>query len=120
MPRSADRSWIYCSPRCRRVVKDHNRRTRKLGGVVETISLVAIFDRDGWRCHLCGEDVDRELSGHDPGMASLDHIIPVSDPSYPGHTAANVALAHLRCNMDKGNRVTEADWELHRRLLAAG
>jgi 5-methylcytosine-specific restriction endonuclease McrA len=36
--------------------------------------------------------------------ASLDHIIPISkDPD--GHRRANVRLAHLRCNIKRGNRV---------------
>jgi 5-methylcytosine-specific restriction endonuclease McrA len=33
---------------------------------------------------------------------SLDHIVPVSLGGT--HTWANVQLAHLRCNVSKGNR----------------
>lgn len=43
-------------------------------------------------CHLCGQ----------PGATSVDHVVPISkggtsDPS-------NLAPAHLKCNVSKGNK----------------
>jgi 5-methylcytosine-specific restriction endonuclease McrA len=50
---------------------------------------------------------------HGPFSASLDHIIPYAIPGCPGHVWANVALAHLRCNISKNDRVQPADWNLY-------
>jgi 5-methylcytosine-specific restriction endonuclease McrA len=83
------------------------------------VRLADIFERDKWHCHLCGQPVDKSLAGHHPLMASLDHIIPVSDPGYPGHVAANLALAHLICNTSKGARARAEDWARYR-LLSKG
>jgi hypothetical protein len=57
---------------------------------------VAIIERDGLICGLCGGDVER-------GDVHIDHIHPVAlggsdDPS-------NLQVAHATCNMAKGARV---------------
>jgi 5-methylcytosine-specific restriction endonuclease McrA len=70
------------------------RRARQRNApLVEHINRLAIAERDGWRCHICGKAVTRKTM-------SLDHLIPLflGGP----HTAANVALAHLRCNQRRG------------------
>lgn len=33
----------------------------------------AVFDRDGWRCQLCGGDIDAENKWPRPFSASLDY-----------------------------------------------
>lgn len=119
IPREAHRSFIYCTERCRRLVGKHIRRNRQAGAPAEPVRLADIFERDGWRCHLCGLPVDKGLADHHPMMASLDHVIPVSDPGYPGHVAANLALAHLICNTSKGGRARPEDWDRYR-LLSKG
>lgn len=68
----------------------------------EPISIGALGNRDGWRCHLCGMKVDARRKHPDPMSASRDHIIPVSLGG--DGSRANQALAHLRCNLSKGNR----------------
>lgn len=78
------------------------RRARKRGADAERVLSAEIFDRDGWRCGLCGGQVDRRLSYPDPMSASLDHILPLSIGG--AHTRANVQLAHLVCNTRKNNR----------------
>jgi hypothetical protein len=62
-----------------------------------------IYKRDGWRCQLCDGKVDRRLKFPHPRSPSIDHVIPIAC----GGTdeAANVQLAHFRCNVSKGNRV---------------
>lgn len=61
-----------------------------------------IFERDGWRCHLCGQPVERIGNRRNPDGATIDHVVPLSR----GGTdePENVATAHWRCNRDKGNR----------------
>lgn len=61
-----------------------------------------IFDRDGWICQICGDDVDRSASWPDPRSASLDHIIPLSRGGT--HIRENAQCSHFQCNVRKGGR----------------
>ncbi len=106
----------YCDHRCFDRAARHIRRARQRGGPSEQFSPLAIFERDGWICHICNKPIDRHLKGRQPMVASLDHLIPVSHPLFPGHLASNVAAAHLSCNIAKRDRVTVEDVELHRQL----
>lgn len=78
------------------------RRARKAAAEIEVVEPLYIFERDNWRCHLCGKTVDRHLNGRHPLGPTLDHVIPLSRGGE--HSRANVALAHRRCNTRKGNR----------------
>ena len=69
---------------------------------IESVDPVYIYERDKWRCHLCGGQVDRLLSGNDRMGPTLDHVVPLSKGGE--HSNANVALAHRICNIRKGNR----------------
>lgn len=81
---------------------DQRRRARKAGAVTEKFATFEIFERDEWQCGICVEAVDKSLKYPDPRSPSLDHIIPLS---FDGdHTRANVRLAHLICNIRRGNR----------------
>jgi 5-methylcytosine-specific restriction endonuclease McrA len=55
----------------------------------ENVNLLAVAQRDRWRCHICKQRVRRK-------DWSLDHLIPLSRGG--PHTYANVALAHQLCN----------------------
>lgn len=67
-----------------------------------------IFERDGWRCYLCGKPVKRTARRTDPDGATIDHVVPLSrgGPDAPG----NVATAHSRCNREK--RAQSVDYQL--------
>lgn len=114
--KGAHRAVTYCSVRCSRLVQRHTRRNRQAAAPMDVVRLADVFERDGWQCHICALPVDRMLANHHPMMASLDHVIPVSDPGYPGHVAANLALAHLICNVSKGGRARPEDWARYTRL----
>lgn len=107
---------LYCSPRCNTLSNVTVRRARLLSLPVEQISYFAVFERDNWICHLCGHTVISDVLWPDLDSPSLDHIIPVSVPGCPGHIWANVALAHLGCNISKNNRVRPEDWNLYHSL----
>lgn len=69
-----------------------------------TVTREWLARRDGNTCHLCLAEIDFSIEYPHAMSASTDHVIPVSlggtsDPE-------NLALAHLVCNMRKGNRVT--------------
>lgn len=67
-------------------------------------SAAEIAQRDGTDCSLCGEPVDMTLTRADGVMcASVDHVYPYSLGG--SNDAENLALAHLKCNQLKLNRV---------------
>lgn len=82
--------------------KNHARRSATRGVGVERIDVQAVYERDGWRCHLCRRVVDRGLVYPHPQSASIDHLVPLSRGG--AHEPANVALAHLSCNRRRGTR----------------
>lgn len=79
------------------------RRAQKLGTQTESIDNRRVFERDEWTCGICASPVDAVLTYPDPMSPSLDHIQPLSLSGT--HTYDNVRLAHLRCNVGRGNRV---------------
>lgn len=74
----------------------HLRRARLAGAVGnQPFTRAEIWERDAGKCHLCGKSCDAQ-AWH------LDHLIPISrgGPNAPW----NVAVAHPRCNLSRGNR----------------
>ena len=95
---------IYCNDDCKRKVTAHRKRAIKYdNGPVEFIGPDLVYKRDGWVCGICGEPVNKDLGYPDPESASLDHIIPLATGGT--HTWDNVQLAHLRCNVEKRDRI---------------
>jgi hypothetical protein len=101
-----------CSVKAQAEVYRRNTTTRRAlrvtNGNVETINPKEIFERDGWRCQLCGKKVDKRLyktkgTAMHSSAPSLDHIIPISRGGE--HTKANVQCACYLCNCRKGNKV---------------
>jgi 5-methylcytosine-specific restriction endonuclease McrA len=82
-----------------------SRRAQEVATATEPIDVAAVFDRDGWVCGICWQDVDPALQHPDPHSASLDHILPLSRGG--SHTLDNVQLAHLGCNAAKGAKTNE-------------
>ncbi len=98
---------VYCSKRCTadRRLKNYRKRARVLGLEYESINVYRVFDRDGWRCQLCGKDTPPHRRGtRYPNAPELDHRVPMSKGG--GHTYANVQCACKACNQAKGNRTT--------------
>lgn len=90
--------WRDENPEKRREI-DARRRARKAGATVGVVDPVAVFDRDGWKCHLCGEKILKSVRWPDRRAGSLDHVIPLSRGGE--HSMANVRASHLLCNMQK-------------------
>lgn len=80
--------------------KGHRGRAHRYGVEFIWFKDQEIFDRDGWRCGICGGHVDPAVRWPDPWSASLDHIVPMSLGG--PHRPDNVQCAHLRCNILKG------------------
>ncbi|WP_413247018.1 HNH endonuclease [Sphingomonas sp. 1P06PA] len=63
-----------------------------------------MFERDGWRCHLCHRSTPKRLRGsYKPSAPELDHIVPLAKGG--SHTRANTACACRQCNGAKSDRV---------------
>lgn len=70
---------------------------------IEPINEKVVYLRDGWICQHCQKRVDKRFKYPNPMSASLDHIVPLSKGG--SHTYDNVQLAHLVCNVSKGDRL---------------
>lgn len=81
----------------------HRRRATKVAASTgRPVILAEIRERDENRCHLCDEIVPG-AAWPDPLSASLDHVVPLSRGGV--HDPDNVRLAHLRCNVEKGDQL---------------
>ena len=81
----------------------HKRRALKRKLPADDIRPLEVYERDGWICQICYEPVDASVKWPDPKSPSLDHTVPLSKGGH--HVWENVALAHLDCNVRKGDRV---------------
>lgn len=92
----------YCSHRCAKRVSKQAYRARKKDAFVAPVSPAAIYERDRWRCQLCGKKVLRTRVVPHPRAPVLDHIIPLARGGT--HEPANVQCAHFICNSIKSDR----------------
>lgn len=100
----------YCTLDCKAKAKrklrsgsSHRRRAARFGCRYEPVSKRKVFERDGWRCYLCGCETPKELSGtKDPRAPELEHVVPLSKRG--PHSYDNVRCACRSCNRRKGAR----------------
>lgn len=70
---------------------------------VEKVDPILVFERDGWKCHLCGSPAPKEKRGtYADDAPELDHIITIADGGE--HSYRNTACACRACNIRKGSR----------------
>ena len=101
--RCARRNWERLNPETAAQMKakqQHVRRARKKGAVAENINPRAVYERDGWKCGICGRKVNPRLRFPHPMSGSLDHIQPLAAGGT--HTWGDVQCAHFICNSKKG------------------
>lgn len=91
-------------------------RRRKLPA--KRIPHFATFSRDDWTCFVCGSETQREIDGTGPQSPTFLHVVPLDDPSSPGHVPENIKTVHNRCLLRVGESATEvaadparASWE---------
>lgn len=83
----------------------HKRLERLNHPGAENIQLHVVAERDGWLCGICGDSVDALLEYPDPMSKTTDHIRPLAKGGL--HVWENVRLAHLECNVRKGDDFSE-------------
>jgi 5-methylcytosine-specific restriction endonuclease McrA len=99
--------WIEQNPeryRALRQDRQHRRRARMYANEFEKIDRLAIYERDGGKCHICGKRVAKK-------DMSLDHLTPIARGG--DHVKLNVRLAHLSCNVKRGVDRIPAQLLLH-------
>jgi len=72
-----------------------------------------IGERDGWRCWLCDEPVDRSISSSDPRGASIDARITAAKAKKMKKAKAKPIaerLVHVGCNTGKGGTEPVVPW----------
>lgn len=104
--RETKRKNFLRNPESRRQAKDR-RRTREREAESEPISRQAVYERDNWLCGLCGGEMSRVYSPHDPLSPTLDHIIPLARGG--AHLYTNVQAAHSQCNSLKSDNMHLTD-----------
>ncbi|MDP8015638.1 hypothetical protein [Prescottella equi] len=73
-------------------------------------NLQEIGDRDGWRCWLCDESVDPDMSVNDPRGPSVDGVATAKKSKAK---AVQERLAHRACNTRKGAVKPVVPWPDH-------
>ena len=79
------------------------------GHFIPKADRLAIYERDGWTCQLCGRPVDKDLHFNDRMAATLDHIEPQSLALIPDRSPENLRLAHRACNSRRNNEAVATD-----------
>lgn len=100
---------ITCSPECfdtyhaeqKRLAKDR-RRARTRDAFVENVYRKQVFERDGYRCHLCRKKTNPAKQVPHPRAPTIDHLIPLACGGT--HEPANCRTACFLCNALKGDR----------------
>lgn len=73
--------------------------------------LEAVAERDGWRCWLCDEPVDPDMSVNDARGPSIDSVVTKAKAKKAG--PAEERLAHRGCNTKKGAVTPVVPWPGH-------
>lgn len=78
-----------------------------------------VGDRDGWRCWLCDEAVDPDMSVNDARGPSMDARTTERKAKAKGkgagrgHGTGQERLAHRSCNTGKGSTKPVIEWPAH-------
>lgn len=92
-------AWKERNPRRAAAVKARCRALRRGAQRGQHIDPLAVYERDGWVCGICGKPVDPTRQYPDPMSATLDHIVPIARGGI--HSLGNLQVAHLECNSRK-------------------
>jgi 5-methylcytosine-specific restriction endonuclease McrA len=68
------------------------------------VNPIKVFERDGWRCGVCGKKTPKRWRGTTKDNApELDHRISMGIGG--GHTYENCQCACRKCNREKGHLI---------------
>lgn len=79
------------------------KRARRYGVARCHVDRFSVFERDGWKCQVCGVRTPKRLNGKNHERApELDHRVPMKLGG--PHIYENVQLVCRKCNRKKGSR----------------
>ena len=95
----------FCSEVCmhRNLKRKRRQKERAIlrSAMVETVDAIKVFERDNWRCQLCGRKLKQAHRGTTrDDSPELDHIVPLSKGGE--HSYRNTQCSCRKCNQDKG------------------
>jgi len=62
-----------------------------------------VLERDNYRCHICGGDIDRNPRDYtEPNAGVADHLKPVAHGGT--NEPHNLRAAHVKCNQQRGDK----------------
>ena len=98
--------WIIKFRKHQRIDKPQ-KPTNPIPNIQSRLFKEAIFYRDGFVCHICGEGTSTEDKSNDcqSKNPSVDHLIPISKNGT--HFPSNLATVCIHCNKSRGNKVIE-------------
>lgn len=92
---------INCSKRYSRRITDAKKRKLLRSVTVESVDPIKVFDRDKWKCCLCGIKTPKNKRGsYDNNAPEMDHIISLAEGG--DHSYRNTQCLCRRCNAEKG------------------
>jgi 5-methylcytosine-specific restriction endonuclease McrA len=109
-PKAKTRPTDFCSAKCKSQQERRQNRAHRIkrkaaarAVTVESVDPIKVFERDRWRCRLCGVKTPKAQRGTYASTApELDHIIPLSKGGE--HSYRNTQCACRRCNGAKADR----------------
>ncbi len=94
-----------------RRLRKHRQRAARFGVAYEPINVMRLFDRDGWRCQVCGVKTPKAKRGtFDVNAPEMDHRIPMAMGG--GHVWDNVQTCCRSCNINKGAHTVVGQMQL--------
>lgn len=91
--------WYKAAKRANKAM----RRAKERGATADRIDPIRVFERDGWKCHLCGCTTPMRLRGsYEDNAPELDHVIPLAAGG--SHTWGNVRCSCRKCNILKSDK----------------
>lgn len=95
---------VSCNAKVQGRIGSRTRRARIAGVPSERVDPILVFERDGWRCHICGVKTLKAKRGSiHPRAPELDHIIPIARGGE--HSYRNTACSCSTCNRSKGAKL---------------
>ncbi|WP_369907867.1 HNH endonuclease [Thioclava sp. NG1] len=99
----------FCSSSCKaqaklklRATSRRKQKARKRAVTVESVDAISVFDRDSWKCQICGVKTPKSLRGtYDDRAPELDHIHPISKGGE--HSYRNTQCTCRKCNAEKSD-----------------